>query len=175
MPTKPFPTTEEEFTPKIKKRLQTYINDADAAVSEKGRYIWYNDDFQVIGRSNYPQSAQAAAMKYLEGTEGTLKGRWVMKVTFRIWKTWEDIFKKTRGPIEIQAIRFKIQDSPQKGEKYSICDGKTCSYIRMFYHPNEAHLFKLNQLKKMAKAVHTGKVQMKLLTPYNAKDFKFLK
>lgn len=175
MPKNPFPAAEDEFTPKIKKRLQKFLDNADKAVSEKGRYIWYTDEFKVIGRSNYPQSAEAAAMQYLEDADGNWKGRWVMKVTFRVWKKWQDIFDEDRGPIEIQAIRYKVQGYPNDTKKYSTCDGKTCSLIRLFYHPDEAHLFKLNHLRKMAKAVHSGKYPIKIVTTYNAKDFNFLK
>ena len=38
----------------------------------------------------------------------------------------------------------------------------------------EVHLFKISHLKSMAKAVYKAKYSTRLVTTYNAKDFKFI-
>ena len=45
----------------------------------------------------------------------------------------------------------------------------------MFYHPEEAHVYKLKHLKRLANAVLKGQYSTRIVTTYNAKDFSFLK
>ena len=178
MPIKPFPAKKEDYDAATRKRLQKFIKDADVAVAKKGRYLWFTDRMKLICRSNHPKQAKAQAMRYFE--EHDLKkgwnDRWVVEVEFRAWKKWIDIFDKDRGPLEIQAIRLKIQEHPSPRKKYSFgdtLDGR--SLIRMFYHPDEAHRFKLMHLKHMGKAALNGDYATKIVTTYNAKDFPFIK
>lgn len=177
MPKKAFPKNKDDYTPKIKKKLQEFIQKADEAVAKEGRYLWFTDNFKVIGRSNYPKQAKAEAVKYLTEHRSTnWEGRWIMYVRFRMWKGWKNIFDKDRGPLEIQTLRYKIAKYNEKREKYPIYQSQdSTSFICMFYHPHEAHMFKLKHLKLMARAVHTGTYGERIVNTYNAKDFAFIK
>lgn len=178
MPTKPFPASENDYTTEIKKRMQRFIKMVDGRVSERGRYLWFTDKMKLICRGNDLRPSKTEAMQYF--TDHDLKkgwnGRWVIKVTFRAWTRWKDIFDEDRGAFEIQATRYVIQNSASKKRKYSFGASSKdhSSLICMFYRPNEAHRFKLLHLKEMGRAVLSGKYATKIVSTYCADDFPFI-
>ena len=175
---KPFPASEEEYTPNIKKRMQRFIKKLDDRISERGRYLWFTDKMRLICRGNEMRETKAEAVQYFADHDRKKgwNGRWVIRVKFRAWTRWKDIFDEDRGPLEIQADRLVIQNSASKKRKYSFgaSSDDRSGFIDMFYRPDEAHRFKIMHLKHMGEAVLKGQYATSIVTTYSAKDFRFI-
>lgn len=175
MPKNAYPATVTEFTPALKKKFVKFLDKADNAVVKKGgRFMWFDETLKIIAMDNDEKTARAKAQQHYQTLGGSSKGKWVVHLRFRVTKDWKYMFVKNRGPIEIQAVRLKIQSIPIDGVDkigFGMVDDMH-SLLGMTYQTSNVHTFKLAHLKKVAKSALKGSFVTKMVGRYTPAELK---